>query len=94
MLGLKIFWGDDQMPRDEIVLYEVFNFKGSNFYCPDCFNKHPDSKDWIKKVYTQKKPFEKGNVVCCKCKKELVAGGRSGEEVFFSLTNVSKTCYP
>ena len=67
------------MTKDEIVLYEVFNFKGSNFYCPDCFNKHPDAKDWIKKVYTQQNPLAKGNVVCCKCKKELGAVGRSGE---------------
>ncbi|MDI6756068.1 MAG: hypothetical protein QME78_16985, partial [Thermodesulfobacteriota bacterium] len=28
----------------------------------------------------QKKPFEKGNVVCCKCKKELVVVSRNGEE--------------
>ena len=67
------------MTKDEIVLYEVSNYKGSNFYCQDCFNKHPDSKDWIKKVYTQRNPFEKGKVVCCRCKKEWVAMGRSGE---------------
>jgi hypothetical protein len=68
------------MTRDEIVLYEVFNFKGSNFYCPDCFNKHPDAKDWIKKGYTQKNPLAKDNVVCCGCKKKLAIVGRIGEE--------------
>jgi len=77
-LVLKIFGGNDQMTKDEILVYEVSNFKGSNFYCADCFHKHPDSKDWIKKVYTQRKPFGKGKIVCYNCKKELVAAGRSG----------------
>jgi uncharacterized CHY-type Zn-finger protein len=52
-------------------LYEVFNFKGSNFYCSDCFRKHPDSKDWIKKVHTQRDVVEKGSVFCGECQKEL-----------------------
>jgi hypothetical protein len=60
------------MGREGILVYEVFNFRGSDFYCPDCFNKHPDSKDWINKIYTQRDLVGKGRVFCCKCEKKLV----------------------
>ena len=62
---------DGRMAKVEIVAYEVFSFGGSNFYCSDCFKKHPDSKDWIEKVYSQKDLVEKSSVFCCKCEKEL-----------------------
>jgi len=57
---------DGRMAKVEIVAYEVFSFGGSNFYCSDCFKKHPDSKDWIEKDLV-----EKSSVFCCKCEKEL-----------------------
>ena len=60
------------MEERGIVAYEVFNFRGSDFYCLDCLEKHPDSKDWIKKIYEQKELMGKDGVVCCKCEKELV----------------------
>lgn len=59
------------MPKCRIVALEVFNFNGSNFYCPDCFSNHPDSKDWIKKAHTQKDLIEKSYIFCCKCQKDL-----------------------
>jgi len=59
------------MAKIEIVAYEVFNFGGSNIYCPNCLKSHPDSKDWIKKTYTKKDLIKKGGVSCCKCERAI-----------------------
>ena len=60
------------MGNNKIVAYEVFNFKGSNFYCLDCFKKHPDSKDWVRKTYVPKDLSSRGRIWCCNCEKELL----------------------
>jgi hypothetical protein len=58
-------------PKLEIVAYEVFNFRGSNIYCPNCLNNHPDSKDWIKKSYNKKDLIKKEGVSCSKCERGI-----------------------
>ncbi len=60
-----------KMGNKKVVAYEVFNFAGSNFYCSDCFHRHPDSKDWVMRTYGQKDLGRRGRISCCNCEKEL-----------------------